>query len=250
MRQLVSAIAQFHPSFPDDIKGCSPAEIEALQFTVGRTLPTSYAEFLRSMGHHTGGLAPFEADYRIDTLLRFHAKDPREPDDPLTIGVSRWGPFYEGEEASDYPVDLEEEDTQGPRLSAFVPWEKGALFPASLSFLNVVNPTLYEAFFAEAILKFHLVGLPEKRALVGLSKTPNCIEQTHSLLSHLGFSRHPESDCIGYYIHPGATILVNNDPPEMRLTLAVHNPMELRRLIETLSKRLSLTVASANKQDS
>ncbi|HYO65972.1 MAG TPA: hypothetical protein VEU33_07815 [Archangium sp.] len=138
---------------------------------------------------------------------------------------------------------MEEEDAQGPRLAAFVPWEKGPLFPLSLSVLNTINPTLYEAFFADAILKFHLIGLPEQRALVGLSKTPDLIEQTHSLLSHLGFTRHPESDSIGYYIHPNATVLMNNDPPELRLTIAAPTPMELRRLTDTLSKQLSLTAA-------
>ncbi|HYO68811.1 MAG TPA: hypothetical protein VEU33_22290 [Archangium sp.] len=88
MRQLVSAIARFRPTFPDEIKGCTSAEVEVLQSSLGEPLPASYAEFLRSMGQHAGGLAPFEADYRLDTLLRFYDKDPepREPDDPLTIG--------------------------------------------------------------------------------------------------------------------------------------------------------------------
>ena len=209
---------------------------------IGIPLPAPYVEFLQYMGRSTGGLSPFEADYRVSTLLRFHGSESRDSDDPLTIGLARWGPFYEDEEVQDYPVDLNCEDERYPRLVPFVPWEKGALFPSSMSVLDAADPTIYEAFFAEAILKFHLVNLPSTQTLVGSSRAPRIIEQTDVVLHSLGFSRHPESDCIGYYVQPEALVLVNNDPPELSLTVAAQNRVQLQRLADMLSRQLSLHI--------
>ncbi len=244
IRKLVSEIARFRPAFPNEIEGCSPAEVEALQSMLGMRLPAPYVEFLRCMGRSTGGLAPFEADYRASTLLRFYGADPREPDGPLAVGVARWGPFYEGEEVQDYPIDLKYEDEQCPRLVPFVPWEKGALFPSCMSVLDDADPTLYEAFFADAVLKFHLANFSDTRMLLGSARAPKSIEQTDAVLGSLGFSRHPESDCIGYYIHPEALVLVNNAPPTMRLTIATRSRAQLQRLADSLSKQLSLESSS------
>lgn len=244
IQSLIQEVAGLHTAFPREIEGCTEEEVLALQRVLGITLPAPYAEFLRAMGRATGGLAPFEADYRLGRLLEFHAsrREPYAPEAPLPVGIARWGPFYAGQEAIDFPIIMSFLDGP-PRLVAYVPWERGALYPPSVSFLNLAYPTLYEAFFVEAVLKFHLPGLRHGGALMGASRDIRLASRLDALLRLQGFERHPESDCIGYYFRQGATALVNNDLPWLRVTLAAEDAAGLRKLTDTLQAQLPLSHA-------
>ena len=51
IQQVLQWITELHPSYPEEIRGCSDEDIALLERTNGRELPAVYREFLQLMGN-------------------------------------------------------------------------------------------------------------------------------------------------------------------------------------------------------
>ncbi|AKQ70356.1 hypothetical protein A176_007268 [Myxococcus hansupus] len=243
MEQLISAITRYHPTFRGEIEGYTSEEIEKHQAIVGRPLPGPYVDFLRSMGRRMGELSFQEGDFRMEALTRYYAHVGASRDSALVIGISRY-------ETGEQPIELDEdEDTGEFVLTAYPPPERPREFSESIQIFDLVEPTLHEALFAKAYLKYRWPQFSHQRTLFFAAKSPSEVERGAAQLTPFGFEQHAESTVVRYFERHDATAIMSPNPGEsVRLSLSMRDEVRLQELVEGLSKRLAATPSPPSRE--
>lgn len=240
MHSVVEAISQYLPSFPEEIRGCTPEEISSLQAAVGRPLPTAYVEYLQCMGHHTGSLVFYESsDFSFETMLRIHTR--REvlmpPERFLMFGVAEDDPYY------NFHLDC---GTPEPQVVRFPMPETAEEFPKVIQHLDWLASSLYELVFSRAYLDFHLPGFSQQVVLAEDDSRPLDITKVEAVLAQLGLARHPQSTATAlYFERPAlAVVLIGAVGAPWALHVAAHERREGVRVSDILAQRFHLLPTS------
>ncbi|NOJ83866.1 hypothetical protein [Myxococcus xanthus] len=238
MEQLISAIARYHPSFRSEIEGCTSEELERLQSLVGRPLPVPHVDFLLAMGHRMADLSFQDGDFRIETLIQLYAQGKVPRDSAPVIGISRYGIDGNPAQLDERPIELDQDEESGEFvLTAYPPSERPYEFPESLRIFDLVEPTLYEALFAKAYLRYRWSQFTCSRTLFIKAHSPKEVEQGASLLTRFGFEQHSESTVVRYFDRHDATAILSPNPGEhVRISLAAGDEKCLRQLADSLGQ--------------
>jgi hypothetical protein len=245
MTQLVTAISQYHPPFPQEIAGCSSEELSRLQSLVKRPLPACYVDFLVTMGRSMGGLSLYSADFRTENLIQFYLREgaPALSEGALTIGIACYESPGEDREPIDGTFELDFQDERNPLLVAFPPGDQPPEFPDAIGILDLLDPVLYEALFAKAFFKYRWSHFTHQQALFCKADSVEEVAQVAAGLQRLQLRQHPESNVVRYFESRDVTLVLSPNPGEpLRLSLASHDSNALHRLIDTLSAELSLVL--------
>lgn len=238
MQSVVQAIAQYHPSFMDEIQGCTPTEITKLQAIIGRPLPACYIEFLQLMGHSTGPLVLYkDSDFSFNSVLNHHSdKDiPHPPERYLLFGIAEDDPYY------DFYLDC---GTPEPQVVRFPTPETAEEFPKVISKMGWLASSLYEFVFSKAFFKLHLSHFPHEDMLAEDTQAPVKLEKAESVLKKLGFTQHPQSTAAAvYYERPTAKVVLNRFVGSpLTITLAAYDRRELAKVSDVLVQQLRLVI--------
>ncbi|MCY1080184.1 SMI1/KNR4 family protein [Archangium lansingense] len=241
MQAVVQAITQYHPSFADEIRGCSPAEISQLQAAVGQPIPPSYIEFLQLMGHSTGPLQLFQDSdvFSFGPVLAYHSNKniPRPPERYLLFGLAEDDPYY------DFYLDC---GTPDPQVVRFPTPERVEEFPRIIEQLDWLASSLYEFVFSKAFFGFHVSRFPQRGSLAENPETRIKLEQEQAELplKKLGFTRHPQSSAaVTYYERPTCTVVLSRSRPigaPLLFSLAAYDRRELLKVSDVLAQQLHL----------
>jgi hypothetical protein len=189
MQNVVSAIAQFNPEYPWQVRGCSALEIEKLQSLVGQQLPLSYRSFLSAMGHQMGGLTIRNADFSIKAVLKYYSRPRRwsPPQQYIFVGRALDDPYY------DVYLDLQSEEDE-PNVVQFPCGEPGEDFEETRRYyFNWVASSLREMVFTHAFVQYRIEKAPHH---AGFGQSPGRakgLEHADAFFRRLSFNRHPLS---------------------------------------------------------
>ncbi|HYO55821.1 SMI1/KNR4 family protein [Archangium sp.] len=238
MQEVVQAITQYHPSFIDEIRGCTPAEISRIQAIVSRPLPACYVDFLLHMGHSTGSLALYkDSDFSFNSVLEYHSDEdiPRAPERYLLFGIAEDDPYY------NFYLDC---STPQPQVVRFPTPETVEEYSKVISKMGWLASSLYEFVFSKAFAKLHLSHFPHEGMLAEDTQAPVRLEQAESVLTKLGFTRHQQStESAMYYERPTATVILRRFVGSpLAFTVASYDRRELAKVSDVLSQQLRLVV--------
>lgn len=234
---MVSAIAQYRPSFPQEIQGLAPAELEELRSLAGRELPPSYREFLHLMGRSMGELVLFEhADFSAQAARKVFSRKniPRPPERYFRIGINQADPY------DVYYLDL---GTQGDSpVVSFPSVEDEKDFPAAIRQQIWQAASLYELVFIRAYYQFYLDQFSNDRMLDCPKLSSDFRERVTQVLTRLRFVLHPQSSSTTVCYERGDTTVVISETPGQTPLIHVlaHSRNELLKLSEILIDNLHL----------
>lgn len=238
MQQIISAIARYHPSFPDEVEGCTPGELARLGQVVDRPVPESYADFARHMGHRMGQppLIP-ESDFTIETITSIHAErsDLDPPARYFLIGTAEAEPY------ADFFLDTGVEGE--PHVVRFPTPPRKELYPRYLQQeLEWLASSLHEWVFTRAYYRYRVRTFQNERHLDGREEQPDFLARASRVLDLLGFTRQDLSTPrIAFHDRSDAAVVaVCNAGTVPYLHLVAHSRKELVKLADILGERLRL----------
>jgi len=237
MQAVVKAIAKYHPTFPEEIVGCTPDELEELRRLVPRPIPNDYVEFAQLMGHSTGELILFfDSNFHVQSLIKHFSKKSvlAIPERYFRIGTAENDPYEH------YFLDCEAE--RGPSVVRFATSTKKQLLQEALEVQELLAYSLPELIFIRGYYEYHISKFEVSQYLNALEDTDNFIEQVTPLLTMLGFRRHSQSEWGLAFYEKADTVVVASlglgKGPYLHVVSQKRS--ELRKLTDILTQRLPL----------
>jgi hypothetical protein len=237
MQEVVDSIAVYRPSFPEEIEGCTPAELDEFRAAVTQPIPEGYIDFIRLMGHSIGELILYYgADFHIRSVINYHSSKSKlaPPKRYFLIGVSEEEPY------EDFYLDSEKEGE--PEVVRFSTPHKKELWPEFLKQYEWLAYSLTELIFVKAYYEYHVGTFANEQHLDATEKVAGFLEKVASPLTLLGFKQHPlSSKGVAYYERGDITVVAVHDLGRTPyLHLVAHNRSELRKVTDILAERLHL----------
>jgi hypothetical protein len=240
MEAVVEAIAQYAPSFPDEIQGCTSEEIARLQTAVGRPLPQPYVEYLQVMGHGTGPLVFFNSsDFSFGAMLRIYERRVvlMPPERYFMFGVAEDDPYY------NFYLDC---GAPEPHVVRFPIPETAAEFPEVIRHLDWLASSLHELVFSKAYFDYRLPMFSQQSVLAEDDGHPLDPGKVEGALKKMGMVRHPQSTAsVLYYEGPSVVAVLNRTlGAPWVINVATHERRELIRVADILTQQFQLLPAS------
>ncbi|GHH02736.1 SMI1/KNR4 family protein [Comamonas sp. JC664] len=238
---VVQAITQYHPTFTNEVRGCTPSEVARIEAAVGRPLPASYIDFLRAMGRGTGPLQLLQDSdvFSFEPVAAYHDnKDiPKPPARYLLFGLAEDDPYF------DIYLDC---GSQEPQVIRFPTPESAKDFPEAIQQCDWLASSLSEFIFAKAFFQFHVSHFPQRMSLAESPEARSRLDQDQAEvpLTKLGFTRHPlSSAAVAYYERPTSLVVLSKSHPSdapWLFTVAAYDRKELLKLSDVLARQLQL----------
>lgn len=231
--EITAAIAAVRPSFVQDVKGASGAEIARLESVMPAPLPEEYAGFLALMGHGMGGITILSSDFDLDTIYEAYSSSPWTPPTDLVLIAEQ----QDDEAAHDLCISREPD-----RFGAVVRAVLGAEFSNDAnpsSYAHEVFPealSLQSLIFRYAFYQFYLVQAPCREMIVGDRTT--AFDDLEPILGRVGFTKHQLSDAWSeYYVGmDGGVAYLRPSGAGNQLLVGTKAPSKLSKVCDLLQQ--------------
>ncbi len=241
--KVIDHITALRPQFRDEIRGCSEAEIAALEKILGRAVPPVYRTFLTSMGHgiggintiHAGGFLVSAVDLSFERVLRVEKKAKhRLPPRFTLLGSILEDPF------EDLCLDTEPSPTEPHVLRVSLARDPKWANSDFESACYDVAQSLAEMIFGAAFVSFLFPRYRVEAAMRHTALQNDGLREADKILRRMNFERHPASGgWSAFYTRADAVALVYQSTRlPLRIRVRAQTAPIAQKLAATLEEHL------------
>jgi len=208
IEKALAYVTSLDPAFPDRIQGSPEDEILAFESLVGKTLPASYREFLKSMGRGSDGIhIGIDCDAKASTLIDFYKDEIKTgvtelPENVLVMAL--WG--------SAVPM-LWLRGLENPDPSVIAASGSSPMSPFSDSIGNMICQA--------AFYKFRLPALTHRYSLTAPGIKTSIMVKCREVASNAGLESLFFADGIFHCCENGTTAIAISDQADIGRTITL-----------------------------